>query len=199
MRTRALLTYAIGTLLLFGALPAIDAQTPAAADNEAVYFVAYRTQRHIKYSTPDIFHQLAADLLAYLKSRDVRIVEDPERGILQTDESFSTESLLNLARNAGAAYLILVSVDRPLSKWLKVTVQAYDPNAKILWSEDASSGGGLSGGGAPSKVLKALEKKLDPRVGKLGLPRAQPPETAAPPGGVPLSTPPQDPRQEDNR
>jgi len=203
MRTRVLQASAIGILLLLGALPAplaaVEAQTPVAARDDGVYFVAYRTQRHIKYSAPEVFHQFAADLVAYLKSRDIRIVEDPERGILETDESFSTDSLLNLARNAGAASLLLVTVDRPVTKWLKVTMQAYDLNAKLLWSEDASSGGGLSGGGAPAKVLKALQKKLDSRVGKPGLSTAQPPEAVAPPGSVPVSAPPQNPPQEDNR
>jgi len=201
MRSRVLLSSAIG-MLLFGALPAalpdVEAQAPAAAQGEGVYFVAHRTQRHIKYSAPGVFHQLVADLVQYLKSRDVRIVEDPERGILETDEAFSTTSLLNLTRNAGAASLLLVTVDRPVTKWLKVTVQAYDLNARLLWSEEASSGGGLSGGGAPAKVLKTLQKSLDSRVGKPGL-SAPPPEAVVPPGSVPVSEPPQKPLQEENR
>jgi hypothetical protein len=203
MRSRVLLASVIGILLLFGALPAalpaVDAQTPVEARDDGVYFVAYRTQRHIKYSAPDVFHRLVADLVEYLKSRDVRIVEDPERGILETDEAFSTDSLLNLARNAGAATLLLVTVDRPVTKWLKVTMQAYDLNAKLLWSEDASSGGGLSGGGAPAKVLKTLQKKLGSRIGKPGLSTTQPAEAVAPPVSVPVSAPPQNPPQEDVR
>jgi len=159
-------------------------QAPAPA-SPGVYFVAFRTQAHIKYSSPDVFHGFANDLIAYLKSQDVVIVEDPERGILQTDESFSTESLLNLTRNAGATSLLLATIDRPASKWLKVTVQAFDLTGTLLWAEEASSGSGLSGGGAPAKVLKSLTKKLEPRIGGPGLPKRPPPPPAEKPSAAP--------------
>jgi hypothetical protein len=94
---------------------------------------------------------------------------------LQTDESISVESLLNLTKNAGAKYLFLATVERPASKWLKVTTQAYDLSGKLLWSEEANSGGmSMTGKGAPEKTLKLLEKKLDPRIDKPGLPKKSP-------------------------
>jgi hypothetical protein len=177
--------------LLVTALPA--AQSPA-PPTPGVYFVAYRTQAHIKYSTPDVFHKFADDLIAYLKSQNVIIIEDPERGILQTDESFSTESLLNLTKNAGATFLVLATIDRPASKWIKVTVQAYDLTGALLWSEEASSGGGLTGGGAPGKVMKSLSKKLDPHIGGPGLPK----RAAAAPAEKP-ATPPEKPPVEQRK
>jgi hypothetical protein len=173
MKLRFLSTALMSALLLSGVPLASGAQTQAVVQKEGIYFVAYRTQSHIKYSSPDVFHTVASDLIAYLKSCDVNIIEDPERGILQTDESFSTESLLNLTKNAGASSLLLVTVERPATKWLKVTVEAYDLPGENLWTEEASSGGGISGGGAPAKVLKTLKKKLSPRVGKPGLPKQQ--------------------------
>ncbi len=79
-------------------------------------------------------------MLEFLKKNDVNIVADPERGTIQTSELFSTDSLLNLTRNAGANYLLYVTVDRPAASWLKVTFQCYDLSGKALWEEHASSG-----------------------------------------------------------
>ena len=185
MRTLAVILSA--TLLAAHPPLARPAQAPAPA-SPGVYFVAYRTQAHIKYSSPDVFHSFAGDLIAYLKSQDVNLIEDPERGILQTDESFSTESLLNLTKNAGATYLLLATIDRPKTKWLKVTVQAYDLSGALLWTEEASNGSGLAGGGAPAKVLKSLTARLDPRIGGPGLPKRP-----APPPAEKPATPPEKP------
>lgn len=165
---------AIGLLLSFVAFLDVKAQT-SAAQTEGVYVVAYRAANHIKLSSPQVFHGFANDLITYLKSRDVNIVEDPERGILQTDELMSVESLLNLTKNAGAKYLFLTTVERPATKWLKATVQAFDLSGKLLWSEEADSGGmAMTGKGAPEKTLKLLQKKLDPRIDKPGLPKKSP-------------------------
>lgn len=146
-------TTTIGFFLVFGVSLNAEPQT-SAAQTEGVYVVAYRAPNHIKASSPQVFHGFADDLIGYLKSRDVNILEDPERGILQTDELISVESLLNLTKNAGAKYLFLVTVERPVTKWMKVTAQAYDLSGKLLWSEEANSGGTtMTGKGAPEKTL----------------------------------------------
>lgn len=164
----------ISLLLFFVTSPDAKAQSSATL-TEGVYVVAYRAPSHIKYSSPQVFHGFANDLISYLKSRDVNILEDPERGILQTDELMSVESLLNLTKNAGAKYLFLATVERPATKWMKATVQAYDLSGKLLWSEEADSGGmAMTGKGAPEKTLKQLQKKLDPRIDQPGLPKKSP-------------------------
>jgi len=107
------------------------------------------------------FHGFVNDLIGYLKSRGVNILEDPERGILQTDQLISVESLLNLTKNAGATYLFLATVERPVPKWVKVTVQAYDPSGRLLWSEEADSGGmAMTGKDAPEKTLSFGRPRL---------------------------------------
>ena len=170
MKTGIALTSTIGLFLIVSA--SLDASSQSAAtQTEGVYVVAYRAPSHIKNSSPQVFHGFADDLISYLKTRNVNILEDPERGILQTDQLISVESLLNLTKNAGAKYLLLATVERPLSKWIKVTIQAYDLSGKLLWSEEASSGGGVTGKDAREKTLKSLQQKLDPRIDKPGLPR----------------------------
>jgi len=170
MKTGIALASMVGLFVIISV--SLDASSQSSpAQTEGVYVVAYRAPSHIKNSSPQVFHGFADELIGYLKSRDVNILEDPERGILQTDQLMSVESLLNLTKNAGAKYLLLATVERPLSKWIKVTIQAYDLSGKLLWSEEAGSGGGVSGKDAPEKTLKSLRQKLDPRIDKPGLPK----------------------------
>jgi len=138
-----------------------------------VYYVVYRTPAHVSRSSPEVFHEIATDLLDFLKKSDVNVVADPERGTIQTTELFSVESLLNLTKDAGATYLLYVTVDRPAAAWLKLTVQCYDLSGKILWEEHVSANSGLSGKGAPKKTEENIEKKLVPRIGQPGLPKLQ--------------------------
>lgn len=179
MRTTIALITTLGLVLVFGVSLNPKPQT-SVAQTEGVYVVAYRAPNHIQASSPQVFHGFADDLIGYLKSRDVNILEDPERGILQTDQFISVDSLLNLTKNAGANYLLLTTVERPMARWMKVTVQAYDLTGKLLWSEEANSGQALTGKGAPEKTLKSLKKKLDPRIDKPGLPRKLPQTPAIP-------------------
>ena len=168
-------TLRIHTILLLGLLPVLAAQSPNGRKPDGVYYVAYRTPAHVSRSSPEVFHEVANGMLDFLKKNDVNIVADPERGTIQTSELFSTDSLLNLTRSAGANYLLYVTVDRPAASWLKVTFQCYDLSGKALWEEHASSGSGFSGKAAPSKTMESLKKKLLPRIGQPGLPKLQKP------------------------
>src|SRR5215472_2651055 len=179
MRQGIALTASICLLLVFIVSLDAEPQVPP-AQAEGVYVILYRAPSHITYSTPQVFHGFADNLISYLKSRDVNILEDPERGILQTDQLMSIESQLNLTKNAGAKYLCLATVERPVSKWIKVTVQSYDLSGKLLWSEEAGAMGGMTGKEAPEKTLKSLQKKLDPRIDKPGLPKKSSAAPAAP-------------------
>jgi len=170
----------IATLLVLLCSLSVAAQTkaPSASQAEGAFFVAYRTPKHVTTSTPDVFHGIANDLLAYLEANEVRIVKDPERGIIQTDELFSLQSLLNLTKNAGATHLLYLTVDRPIAAWVKVTLQCYDLSEKLLWQEQASVASGMTGKNAPAKAVANLKKKIQPRIGQPGLPKVE--KTAAP-------------------
>lgn len=179
MRTGIALTASIFLILVPSTSLRAEPQAPP-AQAEGVFVVVYRAPNHITSSSPQVFHGFADSFISYLKSRDVNILEDPERGILQTDQLMSVESQLNLTKNAGAQYLLLATVERPLSKWIKVTVQSYDLSGKLLWSEEAGAMGGMTGKEAPEKTLKSLQKKLDPRIDKPGLPKKSSAAPAAP-------------------
>src|SRR5260370_30031863 len=89
------------------------AGTEAKPVKGGVYYAAFRTSAHIARSSPEIFHGVSQDLLEYLKSKGVCIVSDPERGVLETSDQMSPESMLRLAKFAGASSLLLVTIDRP--------------------------------------------------------------------------------------
>ena len=82
----------------------------------------------------------------------------------------SPQNMANLAKDATADSFLLVTVDRPVAAWLKVTVAAFDVSGTQLWEESASEGGGISGKNAVEKTMAKLQPKLGPHLGKLGLP-----------------------------
>lgn len=153
----------VATLCSAWILPARSAPVEA---RRGTFVMAYRTPRHISYSSPDIFHGITQTMLDFLGEHHVPVVRDPERNTIETAEVFSTESMVRLAHEAGADTLLYVTVDRPLTKWIKVTVQCYDLSGKQVWQEEASNGGGVSGKHGLSATTAKLREKLQARVGQ---------------------------------
>jgi hypothetical protein len=142
-----------------------------AAGAISVYVVAFRTPAHVRTSSPDVFHTAAADVRKLLTDGKVRIVEDKERGFIENESQMSVVSMAKLAREAGAGSLLFVTVDRPTSKWIKLVLQAYDLDAKLLWEEIVDSGmSPMSGASGYKKCFEKLKKKLPARIGGPGLP-----------------------------
>ena len=161
------------------ASPPAAAAAPPSPVAHGLYVVAYRTPRHISYSSPDIFHGITQTVLDFLSEHHVPVMRDPERETtIETSELFSTDSMVRLAREAGAGHLLYVTVDRPLTKWVKITVQCYDLAGKQLWQEEASNGGGMSGKGGLAKTLTKLREQLQARAGQTCLAGDAPPATA---------------------
>ena len=158
----------------------LPAQVAADSSSQAAgsYFVAYRTPAHVKYSGPEVFHGIADQMLEFLKSKQVVLVTDPERPSFQTSELFSVESLLKLAREAGASHLLYLTVDRPVTKWVKITLQCFDLSGKLLWQE-VTDGWGRSGKGGVYKAVEKMGKKLEARMGGPGLLLVPPAAAAA--------------------
>ncbi len=141
------------------------------AGAKGVYIIAYRTAAHVRSSSPEIFHTAAADIRKILTDGKVWIVEDKERGFIESESLMSVESMTRLAGEAGAGSLLLLTVDRPLTKWIKVILKAYSLDGKLLWQETADNGmSGMSGGSGYKKCFETLNKKLAPRIGGPGLP-----------------------------
>jgi hypothetical protein len=169
--------------LILPQLPPLAVQPPRLL--EGSYLFTYRTSGHVKYSDPDAFHNAARAVRELLAEHQIAIFPDPVRGNTETSESFSTESMLDLARRTGATYLLQVAIDRPITKWLKVSIQCYDMNGKLLWQEEASDGGGFNSSGSLRKVTSELHRRLEQRLGGPGLLTTmpeKPPAAGANPG-----------------
>ena len=139
-------------------------------NQQKVFVFVQRTDRHAKYSSPEVFHNVLTDLLDYLKTKNVAIAVDEFGGRNSAEGATPLDTIFNIARDAKANSVLYVAVDRPVTKWLKITVQCFDMNRKQLWQEESSSGGGLSGGHGFEVSTKKLHAQLDKRVGQDGLP-----------------------------
>jgi hypothetical protein len=147
-----------------------SAASSANVNQQKVFVFVQRTDRHAKYSSPEVFHNVLTDLLDYLKTKNVAIAVDEFGGRNHAEGATPLDTIFTIARDAKASSVMYIVVDRPVTKWLKITVQCFDMNQKQLWQEEASSGGGLSGGHGFEVSTKKLHAQLDKRLGQDGLP-----------------------------
>jgi hypothetical protein len=155
-----------------GALGRRPPQNPAppASAPQSVYIAAFRASGHVDRSSPEVFHQAVDGVLEFLKSKNVVLASDPSRPMIQTETTMPRETLLNIARDAGASYLLILTVERPVTSWLKVQFECFDLAGTALWEEHATYGGGINGKNAVPKTLEKIRKQLEARIGQPGLP-----------------------------
>lgn len=144
--------------------------TPSESPNDKTFLWVQRTKGHVKYSSADVFHNVVSDLNSYLETHHVSVARDEFGGRDHAESEVALNAVVGIARDAGAKYILYFVVDRPFSKWIKVTVRAYDVSGKQLWQAESSSGGGLSGGHGLRVTLERLHAELDRRLGEEGLP-----------------------------
>jgi hypothetical protein len=178
----SLIRTAVLLLVVFSAIPSIAQEqntspqsaapvsVVAAVNPQKVFVFVQRTDRHVKYSSPEVFHDVLNDILAYLKSKHVAIAVDEFGGRDHAESATPLDTVFSIAADAKASNVMYVLVDRPLTKWLKITVQSFDMNRKQLWMEEVSSGGGLSGSHGFEVCSKKIHAQLDKHVGQDGLP-----------------------------
>jgi len=140
------------------------------------FLFVQRSKGHVKYSKSEVFLTVVDDVSAYLKGNHVSLVKDEFGGRTHAEADMPLSTVLDIARDSNARYLLYVVVDRPLTKWIKVTVRAHDLAGKQLWQEETSSGGGLTGAHGLRVMLERLHKLLDKRLGQEGLPLIGTPE-----------------------
>jgi hypothetical protein len=124
----------------------------------------------VKYSKSEVFHDVLNDLLEYLKAKNVAIAVDEFGGRNHAEGFTPLDTIFTVARDIKADGVLYVEVDRPMTKWLKITVRSFDMEQKELWKEEVSNGGGFSGGHGFQACTENLHKLLEKRVGQDGLP-----------------------------
>lgn len=145
--------------------------TPSDPSGQRKVFVfVQRTDRHAKYSKPEVFHDALTDIMNYLVSKNIAIAVDEFGGRNHAEGATPIDTVLNIGRDAKANNVLYFAVDRPVTKWIKISVQCFDMNGKQLWQGEASNGGGVSGGHGLEATTKSLHTKLDARIGQDCLP-----------------------------
>lgn len=165
------------TGIVIGVLAAICAFAWAQTEDSTtqapggVYIVTYRAPAHVRNSSPEVFHSASADIRKALAEKGVPIVPDSERGFIENESRMSVESMTTLAGESGAGSLLFVTVDRPMTKWIKLVLQLYSLDGKKLWEEKVDSGmSSMSGDSGYRKCLEKLNQVLAKRIGTPGLP-----------------------------
>jgi serine protease Do len=139
--------------------------TSSTMTSRGVLVFAYRTPAHVKLSKPEVFTGIVDDLMLFLKSSDVRLVNDLIHRPVESEQAASTYTLVTYLRQIGASRLLHLSVDRPFSAWVKLTLRCYDPDGKLLWEEIVS--GAANWGREHTGVSRAtaeLHKRLANRI-----------------------------------
>jgi hypothetical protein len=149
----------------------VRSQPSGGSPSGGSYVAAFRTPKHVTLSKPEVFHDAVEEVVQYLQENKVNLVSDPLRARIETQDPISVESLVRIAKDAGASYLLYITVDRPVAQWLKVTVECYDLDEKMLWRNSAGYTGALDANskkGLP-EIMKKLGKQLSVKFGQPGL------------------------------
>jgi hypothetical protein len=156
-----------------------SAQQPETAlPPSGVFFAALRTQNHIARSSVDRFNEAADGIEQFLTTNNVLLREDPIRGKFRLESTMSKENLIHVAEDADAKLVLQLTVDRPATAWIELTIQCFDLQGKQLWEERAAGANQFSPSGHVQKAVKKLTSRLEPKLGTECLPQS---------GGSPLS------------
>ena len=161
-------------------LPATDMQheKPSAQQPETpltpsgVFLAALRTQNHIARSSVDKFNEAVDGIEQFFTSNNVVLREDPVRGKFRLESTMSRENLIHVAEDADANLVLQLTVDRPATSWIELTIQCFDLQGKQLWEERAAGANQFSSSGHVQKAVKKLTSRLEPKLGTECLPQS---------------------------
>src|ERR1700746_3851562 len=154
-------------LLLLIAVVSATAQENPTSSADTVFVFVQKTSEAANFGSRQLFEHVVNFLQEYLKANKIA-------SVFRTDDFSSglalpLSAVQEMARNVNATYLLYVVVDRPVMKWLKLTVECYNASGQPLWAEEASAAKEFSRGNRERDTLQHLHKKLDARIGQPGL------------------------------
>ncbi len=151
-----------GVLLLACLRSGAQAQPqPNPQIQQTVFVFLQRTSGHVKLSKPEVFQAVVEDVFAHLKSMNVSMASDEFGGRRYSEEEMPLEAVQKIARDSKADSMLYLVVDRPATKWIRVVAHCYDSSGQLLWSEEAASGGGVTGGHGLRVTLDRLHQRLE--------------------------------------
>jgi len=139
----------------------------------SAFFAALRTQNHIARSDSNKFNEAVDGVEQFLTSNKVVLREDPVRTKFRLESTMSKENLIHVAEDAGASYVLQLTVDRPVTSWIELTMQCFDLQGKQLWEERASGANQFTSSGHVQKAVKKLTSRLVPKLGTECLPQSE--------------------------
>ena len=150
--------------------PSNTASTPSQpVPNDSVLFFAQRTDNHTERSSAEVFRDVVDNILIFLKSNKILLAND------RIDQSMMASSpsmydLFKFNRNyVGASHILYLTVDRPFSRWISLTIECYDRDGKLLWEEKSESGwSSLNSNHMP--IVEKLQNKILDRISETPLP-----------------------------
>jgi hypothetical protein len=82
---------------------------------------------------------------------------------VQTDiVAYVASKGLSIGTESNAKMRLVLIIDRPVSAWIEITIQAQDEAGNVLWSEKVKDAGwGHAGGKATLNVLDKLHSIID--------------------------------------
>lgn len=166
------------------------ASTPATSPttSRGVLVFAYRTPAHVQLSKPEVFMGIVDDLMLFLKSNQIPLVNDLIHKPVESEQATSTYTLVTYLRQIGARRLLHLTVDRPFSAWVKLILRCYDPDGKLLWEETVS--GAAHWGREHTGVSRATEELHKHLINRMqDLRENEPNHTAPAPSTVFTDTP----------
>ena len=94
--------------------------------------------------------------------------------VMNDTVTYLTAKGVAIGTAGNSAYTLTLIIDRPVSKWIQITMQARDEGDKLLWSETVSDGGWTHAGTTGTlNTLNRLHEIIDAKLGaQNGLPLA---------------------------
>ena len=142
-----------------------------------VFLAALRTQNHIARSDSNKFNEAVDGVEQFLTSNKVVLREDPVRTKFRLESTMSKEILVHVAEDAGARYVLQLTVDRPVTSWIELTMQCFDLQGKQLWEERGSGANQFTSSGHVQKAVKKLTSRIASKLGTECLPQSEGPKT----------------------
>jgi S1-C subfamily serine protease len=136
-----------------------------------VLFVACRTEKHRAYSSTEVFQGIVDDVLLFLKQRRLHLANDDLGRTLQFENTVSTYEVTAAAKKAGASHVMVLTVDRPVSAWVKLRLQCLTADGRLLWEEQAQNGSWTKRGAAGVKAaMEEFKAQMTKRMAEAPLP-----------------------------
>ena len=156
--------------------------TPSSSPSEPVkrklsgtLFLACRTDKHRAYSSGEVFQGIVDDVLLFLKQNKLRLANDDLGRTLQVESTISTYEATAVAKKAGASHVMVLTVDRPVSAWVKLRLQCLTADGAVLWDEQAQNGSWVkAGAGGVKAAMEKFKAQIAKQLKQISLPLSEP-------------------------